>query len=69
MRALRQLAGMVAPRRPETALTGLAVIITHIKPHLDTSEKARHVVMRQLQEQNDLGLRLVFAEQGDPFEL
>ena len=69
MRALRQLAELVAPQRPETALTGLAVIITHIKPHLDAGEETRDVVKRQLQEQNDLGLHLVFAEQGEPFEL
>ena len=36
---------------------------------LDAGEETRHVVRRQLQEQNDLGLRLVFAEQGEPFEL
>ena len=69
MRAFRQLAGMVAPRRPETALAGLAAVITHIKPHLDVGEETRDVVRRQLREQNDLGLRLVFAEQGEPFEL
>jgi len=69
MRALRQLAGMVAPRRPETALAGLAVVITHIKPHLDAGEETRDVVRRQLLGQNDLGLRLVFAEQGEPFEI
>ncbi len=69
MRAFRQLAEMVTPRRPETALQGLSVVITHIKPHLDAGQETRHVVRRQLQEQNDLGLRLVFAEQGEPFEL
>ena len=69
MRAFRQLAGMVAPRRPETALAGLAVVITHIKPRLDLGEETRDVVRRQLREQNDLGLRLVFAEQGEPFEI
>jgi len=69
MRAFRQLAGMVAPRSPVTALAGLGVVITHIKPHLDVGEKTRDVVKRQLREQNDLGLRLVFAEQGKPFEI
>jgi 3',5'-cyclic-nucleotide phosphodiesterase len=69
MRALRQLAELVAPRRPQTALQGLSVVVTHIKPHLGTGQEARHVVRRQLREQNDLGLRLVFAEQGESFEL
>jgi 3',5'-cyclic-nucleotide phosphodiesterase len=69
MRAFRQLAELVAPQGPETALTGLAVVITHIKPHLDAGEETRDVVRRQLREQNDLGLRFVFAEQGEPFDL
>jgi len=69
MHALRQFAEMVDPRRPETALAGLTVVITHIKPHLDAGEEAREVVRRQLHERNDLGLRLVFAEQGKPFAL
>jgi 3',5'-cyclic-nucleotide phosphodiesterase len=60
---------MVAPGRAGTALAGLAVVITHIKPHLDAGEETRRVVRRQLREQNDLGLRMVFAEQGEPFEL
>jgi len=69
MRAFRQLAGMVDPRRPETALAGLGVVITHIKPHLGVGEQTPDVVRRQLQEQNDLALRFVFAEQGEPLEL
>jgi 3',5'-cyclic-nucleotide phosphodiesterase len=69
MHAFHQLAGMVDPRSPETALAGLTVVITHIKPHLDAGEEARDVVSRQLHERNDLGLRFIFAEQGKPFEL
>jgi 3',5'-cyclic-nucleotide phosphodiesterase len=69
MHAFRQLAAMVDPGRPETALAGLAVVITHIKPHLDAGEETRDLVKRQLHEQNDLGLRLVFPEQGKPFGL
>jgi 3',5'-cyclic-nucleotide phosphodiesterase len=69
MHALHQLADMVDPNSPETALAGLSVVVTHIKPHLDTGEQAREVVKRQLDERNDLGLRLLFPEQGEPFEL
>jgi 3',5'-cyclic-nucleotide phosphodiesterase len=69
IRAFRQLAEMVDPQRPETALAGLTVVITHIKPHLDAGEETREVVKRQLHERNDLGLHLVFAEQGRPFNL
>lgn len=69
MHAFHQLAEMVDPRTPEAALAGLSVVITHIKPHLQAGEEARAVVSRQLHERNDLGLRLIFAEQGKPFEL
>ncbi len=69
MHAFHQLAEMVDPRSPETSLAGLTVVITHIKPHLNAGEEARAVVSRQLHERNDLGLRLLFAEQGKPFEL
>jgi 3',5'-cyclic-nucleotide phosphodiesterase len=69
MRAFRELAETVDRRRPETALVGLAVVITHVKPHLDAGEEPREAVKRQLCEQNDLGLRFIFAEQGEPFEL
>jgi 3',5'-cyclic-nucleotide phosphodiesterase len=69
MRALRQLAGMVETRKPEVALAGLGVVVTHVKPHLDAGEETLDTVRRQLEKQNDLGLRFVFAEQGEPFEL
>jgi 3',5'-cyclic-nucleotide phosphodiesterase len=69
MHALRELAEMVDPKRTETALAGLTIVVNHIKPHLDAGEATRDVVERQLRAQNDLGLRLVFAEQAKPFEL
>jgi len=69
MHAFQQLAEMVDPRGPETALAGLTVVVTHIKPQLTAGEEVRDVVRRQLHERNDLGLRLIIAEQGKPFEL
>jgi 3',5'-cyclic-nucleotide phosphodiesterase len=69
MHAFRQLAEMVDPQSPETAIAGLTVVISHIKPHLGTGEETRDIVERQLRQRNDLQLRLVFAEQAKPFEL
>jgi 3',5'-cyclic-nucleotide phosphodiesterase len=69
MHAFHQFAETVDPQSPETALAALTVIITHIKPHLDAGEEAHVIVGRQLERRNDLGLRLVFPEQGRPFEL
>jgi 3',5'-cyclic-nucleotide phosphodiesterase len=67
--AFRQLAETVDPADPRHALEGLNVIITHVKPHLGDGEPTLERVRRQLDEQNDLGLRLIFAEQGRELEL
>lgn len=47
------------------ALKGFKVIITHQKPPASSEAK----IKKQLQEQNNLGLELIFPEQGKRFEL
>ena len=44
---------------------GFKVIITHQKPPASSEAK----IKKQLQEQNNLGLELIFPEQGKRFEL
>jgi 3',5'-cyclic-nucleotide phosphodiesterase len=67
--AFRQLAAMVDSKRPERALEGLTVIITHIKPDLSSGLNPQQIVREQLQAHNDLWLRLIFAEQGKRMDL
>jgi 3',5'-cyclic-nucleotide phosphodiesterase len=64
MTAFRRLAGFVNPSEPEHALRGLNVLITHIKPDLLPAPPPRVRVAGQLEDQNDLGLNLIFLEQG-----
>jgi 3',5'-cyclic-nucleotide phosphodiesterase len=67
--AFRKLSVMVDAQNPRQALRGLKVIITHIKPDLSARITPREVIEKQLHEQNDLGLELIFAEQGRRYEL
>ncbi len=69
MKAFHQLAEIVDPGNPGSALEGLTVIITHIKPDLSSGISVREVIKTQLNDRNDLGLRLIFAEQGKKYEL
>jgi 3',5'-cyclic-nucleotide phosphodiesterase len=67
--AFRQLAAMVDSKRPEKALEGLTVIITHIKPDLSSGLNPLQIVRDQLKAHNDLQLRLIFAEQGKRMDI
>ncbi|PLX94706.1 MAG: 3',5'-cyclic-nucleotide phosphodiesterase [Desulfuromonas sp.] len=64
-RALRQLAERVDAAAPQTALAGLTVVITHIKPDFSATAPPVPCVHRELHEENDLGVQLHFAEQGE----
>jgi 3',5'-cyclic-nucleotide phosphodiesterase len=65
MAAFRRLAGFVDRTDPGNALRGLNVLITHIKPDLLSAPPPRERISRQLEDQNDLGLNLIFHEQGE----
>jgi len=69
MHSFRKLADLVDSNDPQKALSGLNVIITHIKPDLTSRRRPREIVRDQLLSHNDLGLNLIFAEQGNPIEL
>lgn len=69
MRAFRKLAELVDVTRPMEALSGFNVVIVHIKPDLAAAGDVTERVKKQLHAHNDLGLNLIFAEQGKPFEL
>jgi 3',5'-cyclic-nucleotide phosphodiesterase len=67
--AFRQLAAMVDSKRPEKALEGLTVIVTHIKPDLSSGLNPLQIVTEQLKAHNDLRLRLIFAKQGKRMDI
>jgi len=69
MKAFHQLAELTDPDHPKSALTDLNVIIMHIKPDFLKKVQPRDIITKQLNSRNDLGLNLIFAEQGKRREL
>ncbi len=68
MKELHRFAEIVDPQQPATALNGLLVMVTHIKPSLQTDMPRRDQIKKQLEEANDLGVTFAFPEQGDRIE-
>ena len=58
MHVLEELAG-------KDTLKGFKIIITHLKPPTKNITK----IKEQLKSQNDLGLKIIYPEQGKRFEL
>jgi 3',5'-cyclic-nucleotide phosphodiesterase len=69
VRELHRLAALVRPGGEATALRGLTVVVTHVKPSLRAGRDARREIARQLADANDLGVRFVLPEQGVRMEL
>lgn len=64
MEELRALAKLVHPQQPETALQGLKVVVTHIKPTLNRDDAPERTIMRELSELNDLNVEFILPESG-----
>ncbi|HEY5259202.1 MAG TPA: 3',5'-cyclic-nucleotide phosphodiesterase [Rhabdochlamydiaceae bacterium] len=65
MRELHALADLVNPAHPKKALKHLNVVVTHIKDPFVKGYGTFHEVKKELEKANDLGVRWVFARQGD----
>ncbi|MEE8304161.1 MAG: 3',5'-cyclic-nucleotide phosphodiesterase [Candidatus Tectomicrobia bacterium] len=68
MQELHRLARLVRPTQPEQALRALTVVVTHIKPSLKLGPTPRSLITQQLAQLNDLGVRLIIAQQGQRIE-
>ncbi|MBC7543781.1 MAG: 3',5'-cyclic-nucleotide phosphodiesterase [Candidatus Sericytochromatia bacterium] len=64
MAEMHVLAAAVDPAKPATALQGLTVVVTHVKPSMKAGMAASARIMQQLQSRNDLGVHFVLPEQG-----
>jgi 3',5'-cyclic-nucleotide phosphodiesterase len=64
MKELRILATLVNPEHPETALQGLKVVVTHIKPTLKRGDAPERTIMKELFDLNDLGVEFILPESG-----
>ena len=69
MRELHRLAECVDPGHPTQALSGLPVMVTHIKPSLRVTQAPREAIHHQLTSGNDLQVRFLFPTQGQRFDL
>ncbi|CAM2939063.1 3',5'-cyclic-nucleotide phosphodiesterase [Legionella pneumophila serogroup 1] len=68
MSELRHLASIVDPFDSRNSLRGLPVVVTHIKPGLadfsNTNEDTEKKVIKELSQENDIGVELIKPEQG-----
>ena len=64
MEELCALAQQVDSDRPETALRGLSVVVTHIKPSFKQGEDPAALIDEQLKQLNDLGVKFILPQQG-----
>ena len=68
LKELHVLAELVNPAQPATALTGLTVFVTHIKPVLEREQAPADKIAKDLEQANDLGVKFVIPEQGERLE-
>ena len=69
LKELENLAKEVNPDNPETALTGLTVVVTGIKPMVFSDIDPAHQISMELLQVNKPGVSFVFPVQGQRIEL
>jgi 3',5'-cyclic-nucleotide phosphodiesterase len=65
---LMKLAKKVDPVDYASALKGLTIVVTGIKPLVKKGEEAEEIILRALNEMNELGVRFIIPEQGKKLE-
>lgn len=63
---LLNLAKAVNPENPDTAISGLNIVVTGIKPSFN--EDTKNTIHRELLEMNDTGVHYIIPEQGKRME-
>ncbi|MCP0914897.1 3',5'-cyclic-nucleotide phosphodiesterase [Legionella sp. 27cVA30] len=63
LKELDILAHLVNPKHPQGAVSGLNVIVTHIKQSNEANQLANQI-LQQLQEKNNLGIHFIIPKQG-----
>jgi 3',5'-cyclic-nucleotide phosphodiesterase len=64
MQEMHHLASLVDPGKASTSLSGLKVVVTHIKETLLRGPSAKEIIEQELTRQNDLGISFLFPSQG-----
>jgi 3',5'-cyclic-nucleotide phosphodiesterase len=68
MEELGHLAQLVQPQHPPTALHGLTIVVTHVKPALTSGPSLQERITQQLQARNALGVHFIVPSQGSRIE-
>lgn len=66
---IENLAKEVSPEKPETALTGLIIVVTGIKPLILPDQDAANQIFKELLQLNKSGVKFVIPGQGQRIEL
>lgn len=66
---LNTLASLVNTKSPQTALTGLTIIVTHIKAAVVNGITSTQSIQQELEALNTLGVQFVFPQQGEKIQL
>lgn len=71
MNELRKLAYTVNKNHPESALQGLTVFVTHVKPTLDSlnNNETAKKILNEIEQENDLAVNLVLPVQGEQYRI
>ena len=65
IKEFKNLALIVNPDSPQTALQDVSIVINHIKPSTVQHISAQEQIATQLGQQNELNLKFLFAIQGE----
>lgn len=68
MQELNNLALLVDPANPKTALKNLKVFVTHIKESPLNGPTSKEIIQRELKKLNNLQIQFIFPKQGERFE-
>ncbi len=69
MEELNNLARLVDPVNPQTALKNLKIIVTHIKESVFKGASSKEIIEEELNALNNLDVQFIFPEQGERLEL
>lgn len=68
IKELHNLAKITNPDDPESALTGIPIIVTGIKPSWKMVDENKYLIYKQLLKRNNLGVKFIIPEQGQVIE-
>jgi len=65
---LNKLAQLIQPNDKNHALSGVKILITHIKPDYKLKNNSRKTIIKELEEMNKFGAEFIYPHQSEKFE-